>query len=770
MKLSEQLDRIEEAVDSIRTTFDLEEAVIEDVAIGTADKINELNATVATKEETITEKNNEIVSLNETIANKNTDIAELNEALDEKENNINILNAEIESKDASISSLQTQVSELESQLPSGEVTLEANGTYNVSAYVNAIVNVPDTGATEPNLGQIHITENGIYNAVDSNFDGFSTVNVEVETSSGPVELADIYLVGTEEELNELPTEDGSFALVARNDEIAIDFMFTEGNITLRDEIVFDTPITSQNRLYIRSDSANITVNITATVLNLSYSDEESSSTVRYRSTDGLTYTYYSGTPKLYTFVDAYVYGSPMEIVESIDKIFIGVDKYFGGIYECANGIWDTYNIGSMVSPEQLFIGNKVYTDNGFVEGAFNLSDYQKYNIFTGSAAPADLTDENKAKMSSGSLYVRRTSGNFARLTDSVAVEEKPTLVPSLRTLQNLEVEPYATFKDGSYVLILGETSSGYTVSCINLATEEYFTLLSVTTGRFAGMDVDTVNKKFYLEFHSANEIICDIRIYDYNLEAKTCSQCGSITNVPVCHGVLVYPAANILYIYGEYDDTLKGDVYYKYNLSTGTYTTAAIPSSLRYSFLMGCRGKNVLSDRYVTIRYNSTFKIDLEDLSQFKVIKTAGSASGNIVFGILNQDNRFITGGSSLLNCYEYDESTDLAYFCGANDAPTKLSTNFTVIAEYENKIFGYIYGTYQLAVITNYEFNLIGNSYDNVLVLYTSKDGRVVKLGNQRTECLKIADVAYPRNGSTVIELYYYDGSTFSKIIDKNS
>ena len=60
-------------------------------------------------------------------------------------------------------------------IPSGEINISQNGTYDVTDKTNAIVNIP-----EKKLGSKIITENGTYKASGDNLDGYS--EVEVATS------------------------------------------------------------------------------------------------------------------------------------------------------------------------------------------------------------------------------------------------------------------------------------------------------------------------------------------------------------------------------------------------------------------------------------------------------------------------------------------------------------------------------------------------------------------------------------------------------------
>ena len=74
-------------------------------------------------------------------------------------------------------------------IPSGEINISQNGTYNVTDKTSAKVNVP-----EKQLGTKTITKNGTYNATDDNLDGYS--KIEVATSG--VDLND-YIKSTIEE-------------------------------------------------------------------------------------------------------------------------------------------------------------------------------------------------------------------------------------------------------------------------------------------------------------------------------------------------------------------------------------------------------------------------------------------------------------------------------------------------------------------------------------------------------------------------------------------
>lgn len=73
--ISTKLDRIENSVNNIRSTIDMESAVIEDVASGVSNKINSLNTEITTL-------TNEKNSLSETIELRDAEIAELEEEIE----------------------------------------------------------------------------------------------------------------------------------------------------------------------------------------------------------------------------------------------------------------------------------------------------------------------------------------------------------------------------------------------------------------------------------------------------------------------------------------------------------------------------------------------------------------------------------------------------------------------------------------------------------------------------------------------------------------
>ena len=69
-------------------------------------------------------------------------------------------------------------------IPSGEINISQNGTYDVTDKASANVNIP-----EKVLGTKRITSNGTYKAVDDNLDGYS----EVEVATSGVNIWDYFI-------------------------------------------------------------------------------------------------------------------------------------------------------------------------------------------------------------------------------------------------------------------------------------------------------------------------------------------------------------------------------------------------------------------------------------------------------------------------------------------------------------------------------------------------------------------------------------------------
>lgn len=104
-------------------------------------------------------------------------------------------------------------------IPSGELDITENGTYDVTNYVNANVNIP-----EKQLGIKTITSNGTYKASDDALDGYSEVDVNIVGSTYAPQFVSFYRSGVWDFTNLLTNID--FRNIIRTS-----YMFAENTIT-----------------------------------------------------------------------------------------------------------------------------------------------------------------------------------------------------------------------------------------------------------------------------------------------------------------------------------------------------------------------------------------------------------------------------------------------------------------------------------------------------------------------------------------------------------
>ena len=138
-------------------------------------------------------------------------------------------------------------------IPNGDINIIENGTYDVTDKINAIVNIP-----EKKLGSKIITENGTYNAVDDNLDGYS--KVEVATSG--VDINDYF------ETTYSGTLSNNWALygnyVKKCPNLVISDNVTSiynllGNVPFAPKIICNSNVTNMSYLYNSNKSKSIDV-------------------------------------------------------------------------------------------------------------------------------------------------------------------------------------------------------------------------------------------------------------------------------------------------------------------------------------------------------------------------------------------------------------------------------------------------------------------------------------------------------------------------------
>ena len=124
-------------------------------------------------------------------------------------------------------------------IPSGEININSNGTYDVTDKANANVNVP-----EKVLGTKSITSNGTYKATDDNVDGYS----EVVVSTSGVDINDYYDL-TKKSSGKINTYIKQIPLIDTSDYTSMSSMFNGYSSLITIPQLDTSKVTSMNSMF-----------------------------------------------------------------------------------------------------------------------------------------------------------------------------------------------------------------------------------------------------------------------------------------------------------------------------------------------------------------------------------------------------------------------------------------------------------------------------------------------------------------------------------------
>ena len=110
------------------------------------------------------------------------------------QNSINRITSEVDRQANLISRIRATLENKTSGVttPSGDINITENGTYDVTKYARAVVDVP---TPEPVIQLLTVTENGTFTAADG-VDGYSPVTVNVPSSGGSAKSATGTMAGS----------------------------------------------------------------------------------------------------------------------------------------------------------------------------------------------------------------------------------------------------------------------------------------------------------------------------------------------------------------------------------------------------------------------------------------------------------------------------------------------------------------------------------------------------------------------------------------------
>ena len=146
-------------------------------------------------------------------------------------------------------------------IPSGEINISQNGTYDVTDKASANVNIP-----EKVLGTKTITSNGTYKAADDNLDGYS----EVEVSTSGVDIND-YFDLTKKTSGNFISYIKQIPLIDTSDYTSMSYMFSSCNSLITIPLLNTSKVTNMSSMFFNCSSLTTIPQLdTSKVTNISY--------------------------------------------------------------------------------------------------------------------------------------------------------------------------------------------------------------------------------------------------------------------------------------------------------------------------------------------------------------------------------------------------------------------------------------------------------------------------------------------------------------------
>ncbi len=335
------------------------------------------------------------------------------------------------------------------------------------------------------------------------------VTVAVEQGGGATGNANIYKVGTIEEMNALENiKEEDMCVVHGFMKTVLDQNTTTLTGTLymeEDTITSDTAITSTTSVSFRDANYDLDVRfqVTATMLMIRVTDYLNGYTTyqtRYNSTDGITYTYASGPREIPLSKEVTKSGTTWNNI--FTKAVYAGDLSFSGLYQYLEGSWDYAKIGMDPAPSTVFSTSKYYSDSGIRQGTFVRANHKENYItvsntepeiktklwfkplvkFDGTASTSTITD------SSVGNYVNRAR----KYSDALNFYKGGTLVSNFTSSSYYGGMTKAIHNGYLYVFIGSDDSNNASYK-INLSTGAYSTVKNCPYSAHTMWDSSTVS-------------------------------------------------------------------------------------------------------------------------------------------------------------------------------------------------------------------------------------------------------------------------------------